>query len=310
MAKFTKRLTAPSKTDKNFINYNKGGYSTCITIDKNTGYTLPNCVGYAHGRLLEILGKKAINWKLPACNAEDWYDKAKENGLKVGKTPKLGAVVCWRAGKTHNGADGAGHVAVVEEIKSNGDILTSNSAYGGTNFYTKVITKANGYNYSNTMPLVGFIYCGLEFDNKPTVVEETKVTTNLKKGDVIQLKSGCKYYNGKAIPSWIFKSTLYYRGMNNNGIKFSTLKTGAVTGIVSPENVLNYKGTTTTTKTTFKKGDKVKIKKGAKTYNGVQLASFVYGRTNIIKSVSGDKAVVTYSGVVVATVNTKDLEKV
>ena len=112
--KFNKRTTAPSMTDKHFINYGKGGYNTCITINQQSGYVLPNCVGYAQGRLLELRGENKINWKLPACNAEDWYDKAKANGLQVGNTPKLGAVVVWRAGNTHNSADGAGHVAIVE----------------------------------------------------------------------------------------------------------------------------------------------------------------------------------------------------
>ena len=53
-----------------------------------------------------------------------------------------------------------------------------------------------------------------------------------KDGDVIKLKAGSTYYNGKVIPAWVFNSTLYYRGKNENGIIFSTLKTGAITGVV------------------------------------------------------------------------------
>ena len=67
-----------------------------------------------------------------------------------------------------------------------------------------------------------------------------KVNTSkqLVDGDIITLKTGSTYYDGKSIPSWVFKSTLYYRGKNNNGIIFSTLKTGAVTGVVK-ESALN-----------------------------------------------------------------------
>ena len=162
--KFNKRTAAPSKADKHFINYARGGYNTCIAIDQQAGYVLPNCVGYAQGRLLELRGENKINWKLPACNAEDWYDKAKANGLQVGSTPKLGAVVVWRAGNTHNSADGAGHVAIVEEIKANGDIVVSQSAYGGQEFYMSTITKASGYMYAANRPLVGFVYAGVEFE--------------------------------------------------------------------------------------------------------------------------------------------------
>ena len=179
MGVFTPRKTAPEKSNKYFIHYSKGGYNTCIVIDEKTGWVMPNCVGYAQGRLLEILGKKATNWKLPACNAEDWYATAEKNGLSVGATPKLGAVICWRAGKLKNGSDGAGHVAVVEEIKSNGDIVVSQSAYGGTEFFLSTITKASGYVYSAERPLVGFIYCGLEFDTK------TETTYTVKKGDTL-----------------------------------------------------------------------------------------------------------------------------
>ena len=182
MMKYTPRLTAPSKSDKNFIHYSKGGYNTCIMIDKSTGSVLPNCVGYAQGRLLEILGKKAVNWKLPACNAEDWFETAQKNGFKTGQTPKLGAIAVFRAGTTHNGSDGAGHVAVVEEIKVNGDIVVSQSAYGGTEFYLSTITKASGYMYNSNRPFRGFIYCGIEFEQpipaSENIVPGKKVALN------------------------------------------------------------------------------------------------------------------------------------
>ena len=188
MSKFKKRLTAPLTTDKKFISYKHGGYNTCVIVNEKTGYVLPNCVGYAHGRLLEILGAKKVNWHLPACNAEDWYVRAQRNGFKVGQTPKLGAVACWRAGVAGNSSDGAGHVAIVEEIKSNGDIVTSNSAWKGTTFYTKTITKSSGYTYSSNRIFQGFIYCGIEFDNEPVIVEDTKLSSiDLKEGDVLKL---------------------------------------------------------------------------------------------------------------------------
>lgn len=55
------------------------------------------------------------------------------------------------------------------------------------------------------------------------------------------------------------------------------------------------------------KGDTVRLKAGAKTYTGGSLASFVYNRNHIVKELSGDRAVITYGGVVVAAVNVKDL---
>lgn len=58
----------------------------------------------------------------------------------------------------------------------------------------------------------------------------------------------------------------------------------------------------------IKKGDTVKLKAGAKQYNGKGLASFVYKRKHKVKEVTGDRAVITYGGIVVAAVNCNDLE--
>ena len=74
-----------------------------------------------------------------------------------------------------------------------------------------------------------------------TVIEapQKQPAAPLKDGDVIKLKAGATYSNGKSIPNWIFNSTLYYRGKNNQGIIFSTQKTGAITGIVSESSIEN-----------------------------------------------------------------------
>ena len=56
-----------------------------------------------------------------------------------------------------------------------------------------------------------------------------------------------------------------------------------------------------------KVGSKVRLKQGAKTYDGKSLASFVYNRDHVVKEISGDCAVITYGGVVVAAVKLSDL---
>lgn len=205
---FTPRTTVPSRTDKHFVHYSKGGYNTSITIDKESGYVMPNCVGYAQGRLLELRGENKVNWKLPACNAEDWYDTARANGMSVGQTPKLGAVAVWRAGSTHNGVDGAGHVAVVEEIKSNGDIVVSQSAYGGQEFYLSTLTKSSGYTYAANRPLVGFVYCGIEFEEDKPI--STPTGTLIEAGQKVELKSVHCYASESALSSYGVRSGIYY----------------------------------------------------------------------------------------------------
>lgn len=61
------------------------------------------------------------------------------------------------------------------------------------------------------------------------------------------------------------------------------------------------------TAASVKVGSKVRLKQGAKTYDGKSLASFVYNRDHIVKEISGDRAVITYGGVVVAAVKLSDL---
>ncbi len=59
-----------------------------------------------------------------------------------------------------------------------------------------------------------------------------------------------------------------------------------------------------------KKGDWVKLKQGAKTWDGKSLAGFVYNRIHKVKELVGSRAVITYGGIVVAAVDAKDLEVV
>lgn len=55
------------------------------------------------------------------------------------------------------------------------------------------------------------------------------------------------------------------------------------------------------------KGSTVRLKQGAKTYDGGSLASFVYERDYVVSEISGDRCVITYNGVVVAAVRKADL---
>lgn len=149
---FTKRTTAPSTTDKNWINVNYGGKNHALTISRSTGSVLPNCTGYCHGRWLEL---GLPENKLCLYNADQYFGYTRD-GFTRGQTPKLGAIVCWKcAGKM-------GHVAVVEEIYSDGTILASQSNYGGTKFYTK---RFNPNTWPSGYVFQGYIYSPIDFEN-------------------------------------------------------------------------------------------------------------------------------------------------
>lgn len=61
---------------------------------------------------------------------------------------------------------------------------------------------------------------------------------------------------------------------------------------------------------TIKVGSTVRVKAGAKDYNGNPLASFVYNRDHKVKQIDGDRVVITYDGIVVAAVHMDDLKLV
>ena len=172
---FVKRMSAPSKSDIHYYSDN---------IFYKCGYGMPNCTCYAWGRAYELLGKKP---KLSTRNAENWY--VTNDGYTRSSKPRIGAIACWRKGKVGNGSDGAGHVASVEEVYSNGDILVSESNRGGDIFRTKKYTKASGYKITDAYTFQGFIYLPIDVTEE---VKESKVT-NFKyvyKCDSLNVRSG------------------------------------------------------------------------------------------------------------------------
>jgi surface antigen len=156
---FKPRTTKPEAGNKYYITKANGGYSGAIQgkpKDPDCD-VLSNCVGYAYGRFNEIGGYGYCKYLSPV-NAENFIQYA--GGLEVGQTPKLGACMVWKRGATLSNSDGAGHVAIVEKIVSNTQVVTSESGYGSsTPFWTKTRKKGNGnWGAGSGYTFLGFIY--------------------------------------------------------------------------------------------------------------------------------------------------------
>ena len=151
--KFNPRLTTPSSNNK-YYNSNMNPFVPAgYGMFQNNG----NCTTYAYGRFMEEANMSSC--KLSTANAEKWYTK--NDGYKRGQTPKLGAVACWEGL-----GSAAGHVAIVEQINSDGTITLSNSGWHYKLFY---LTKIKApYNIGSGYRFQGFIYNPTEFDNEPT----------------------------------------------------------------------------------------------------------------------------------------------
>lgn len=146
-----KRLTQP-KNNKYYIRQVSGGLNGAVAGKPTISgaNVLCNCVGYANGRYNEIINDPnltgtAIKFRYQlVCNAENFIESAKKQGLKISSTPVEGGIMVWQKGNTLGGGDGAGHVAVVEEVYNDGSILTSESGYGAWAFKTIRRNNANG----------------------------------------------------------------------------------------------------------------------------------------------------------------------
>lgn len=117
-----------------------------------SGYGLPNCTCYSWGRWYEITGKRPD--KLSLHDGKDWWSECQANGLKGGQDPQLGAVLCTYY-------DNGGHVSIVEQINTDGSIITSNSGYPSNYFWVETLYPPYLAPWTPTGAYPqGFIYLG------------------------------------------------------------------------------------------------------------------------------------------------------
>lgn len=128
---YTPRTTDPSNTDLRWIKTTSGGYNQCIYGYYGPPSVLPNCTGYVHGRVMEIRGVNTDDSGLSFGNGTDYYNGSTPDWIQESE-PSLGAIACW--------SNGAGHVAVVEEIVDANTIRLSESSYDGPPVRFRYIT--------------------------------------------------------------------------------------------------------------------------------------------------------------------------
>ena len=140
------------RNNKYYIRKVTGGLNGAVAGEPTQRYAnvLDNCVGYANGRFNESINDpdlkgvvKAFKYQL-VCNAENFIESAKRQGLKISSTPIEGGIMVWQKGRTLDGGDGAGHVAFVERVYDDGTILTSESGWNSWAFKTVRRDNSNG----------------------------------------------------------------------------------------------------------------------------------------------------------------------
>lgn len=181
MSKYQVRFNEPSKTNKYYIHETKGGYNPCILIRGNS--CLGNCTAYALGRFHEWGDVHPFKYRF-VNDAADFWNNAISAGLETGKTPRIGAIMCWK-----NGTGGFGHVAFVEQVIDEKTIVKTDSCAEITDKYGNIIspemrfrrrkvTKAENWGEPATYTFQGFIYN--PWVNMKTVLEYRKRISDAK----------------------------------------------------------------------------------------------------------------------------------
>lgn len=177
-AAFTPRLSAPASNNKY--------YFSDLNVFYRYGYGMPNCTAYAYGRAYELLGKAPV---LCPYNAGEWYTYNKNNGAYAyGSTPKLGAIAVW-----DNYDFDTGHVAVVEKITGT-QVTLSESAWGGSTFFTSEVSTTDSHLGYSRMRFLGYIYVG-DFiapgeDGNPVTTQTPGELWKINSGDGVCLRTG------------------------------------------------------------------------------------------------------------------------
>lgn len=175
------------------------------------------------------------------------------------------------------------------------------------------IGSKNGYNIRRwtkhgKMPWVSYAAASGDTETtKPT--QSTTVATGLSVGAEVNF-TGTKHYvssqatSGKACKPGKAKITAVAKNAKH---PYHLIKTAGsastVYGWVDATDIAQEGAAIT-------KGSTVKVKQGAKTYNGGSLAAFVYANTYTVMEVNGSRVVIGQNGVVTAAVNINDLTAV
>lgn len=98
----------------------------------------------------------------------------------------------------------------------------------------------NGQDRVNRLTAAGHDYKAVQAIVNKLVAEQNKPAEKpLQVGDVVMIKKNCKVY-GKSygFQSWVYNSKLYVREIREKSVVISTLKVGAVTGVVAKEDII------------------------------------------------------------------------
>lgn len=250
------------------------------TARKQYGKRVHDCVGLIKGYLWS-----ANNTATPKYNASQdvsanrMRSLCKESG-KMNTLPEIAGVLVFMDG----------HVGIYE---GNGNVIECTVNFGGGVVRTKLSQRK--WTSWGKCPFITY-----EATNKPTATEKpaakpvTGSQSTFKVGDKVKVKKGSKSYDGKSLADVVFTKTYTIDELKG---KRAVLD---LKGICTAVNTDDLTLATATVKKVVNVGSKVKIKKGAKSYEGKSLADFVYSNTYKVDELDGKRAVLDKKGICTA----------
>lgn len=168
--------------------------------------------------------------------------------------PQIGDIVFydWDDNGVGDNVGWSDHVGIVVSISGNEVKVIEGNKNNSVDYRTlKVNDKyIRGYGVPNYASKAAVVNTTPTTPTAPSTPSAPTPPTSpkFKLGDRVRLVSGATYTSGKSIPSWVFEYNLYVRGINGDSITVSTLKTGAITGVVSAKYLTLVSATTANNK--------------------------------------------------------------
>jgi surface antigen len=135
-------------TASTVVNNSPSQGTTLSTQGSINDFPYGSCTWWANQRYFQLHGF-FVPWRTQS-NAWQWTARAYEFGWHVSVVPIVGAIIDLQPG-VEGASSWAGHVAVVEQILSNGDVIASNMNWGAYPWQITYVEFAPG-------PGVTFIY--------------------------------------------------------------------------------------------------------------------------------------------------------
>ncbi len=233
------------------------------------------------------------DWTGTECGVEKYIEIAKKKGIWVENDayrPSVGdaCVYCWEDSGVGDCTGDGDHIGIVTAVSGNTFVVTEGNINGGQ--VGKRTMQVNG-RYIRGFFAPDFAAAAKALSGSTTKPGGTVGSPTPQEETVYIVKLGDTLSGIAAKYGTTYQALAQYNGLSNPNL-------------IHVGQQIRIPGASVKT---WRKGDKVRVAKGAKTYTGGSLASWVYSTTFGVIQVDDDRVVIGINGAVTAAVHAADL---